>query len=97
MVVDKRTKKYASAHDLRRSFGCRWSRRVIPPLLQELMRHESIETTMQYYVGADAQRTAAELWQAESGLADTFADTQEKEAGGETAENEENPLFSSGI
>jgi hypothetical protein len=35
--------KYASAHDLRRAFGLRWSSRVMPAVLQQLMRHESIE------------------------------------------------------
>lgn len=54
--------KYASAHDLRRSFGDRWARRVMPQVLKELMRHESIETTMKYYVGVNAQVTAATLW-----------------------------------
>ncbi len=29
-----------------------------------LMRHESIETTMRYYVGRNAQTTAEVLWQA---------------------------------
>ena len=54
--------KYASAHDLRRSFGERWSSRVMPQVLMELMRHESIETTMKFYVGRNAQRTADVLW-----------------------------------
>ena len=58
--------KYASAHDLRRSFGERWSRRVMPQVLKELMRHESIETTMKYYVGHNAQMTADALWLAYS-------------------------------
>jgi integrase len=57
--------KFASAHDLRRSFGERWSDRVMPQVLCELMRHESIdETTMKYYVGKNAQRTAEILWDA---------------------------------
>lgn len=54
--------KYASAHDLRRSFGERWARKVMPQVLKELMRHESIETTMKYYVGHNAQLTADVLW-----------------------------------
>jgi len=57
-------RKYASPHDLRRSFGVRWSLRVLPQQLRELMRHESIETTLKYYVGQDAERTAEELWRA---------------------------------
>ena len=56
--------KYASAHDLRRSFGERWASRVMPQVLMELMRHESIDTTMRYYVGRNAQATADVLWQA---------------------------------
>jgi integrase len=56
--------KYASAHDLRRSFGLRWASRVMPQVLMELMRHESIDTTMRYYVGRNAQSTAAVLWEA---------------------------------
>lgn len=55
--------KYASAHDLRRSFGERWARKVMPQILKELMRHESIETTMKYYVGHNAQMTADALWE----------------------------------
>ncbi len=56
--------KFASAHDLRRSFGARWSNRVMPQVLKELMRHESIDTTLRYYVGRNAQSTAAVLWDA---------------------------------
>jgi integrase len=56
--------KYASAHDLRRSFGERWATRIMPPDLMVLMRHESIETTLRYYVGRNAQNTAKTLWQA---------------------------------
>lgn len=56
--------KYASAHDLRRAFGLRWSSRVMPAVLQQLMRHESIETTLRFYVGRDAAAVADVLWQA---------------------------------
>ncbi len=48
--------KFASAHDLRRAFGERWAARVMPAVLKELMRQESIETTLRYYVGTDAKR-----------------------------------------
>lgn len=61
--------KYASAHDLRRSFGERWASRVMPQVLMELMRHESIETTMKFYVGRNAQATADVLWAAHSAQA----------------------------
>ena len=55
-------RKYASAHDLRRAFGLRWSARVMPAVLQQLMRHESVDTTMKYYVGRDADAVADVLW-----------------------------------
>ena len=50
--------KYASVHDLRQAFGFRWSRRIMPPVLKELMRHAEIATTMNFYVGVNAQATA---------------------------------------
>jgi integrase len=62
VIVDVERGKNASAHDLRRSFGHRWSRRVMSPVLKELMRHASVETTLTYYTGIDAENTAAELW-----------------------------------
>jgi integrase len=58
-------KKTASAHDLRRAFGERWAARLMPAQLMELMRHESIDTTLSYYVGRNAERTAAMLWASE--------------------------------
>jgi integrase len=60
VLVD--VKKTASAHDLRRAFGERWAARLMPAQLMELMRHESIDTTLSYYVGRNAERTAAILW-----------------------------------
>lgn len=57
-------KHYAGAHDFRRAFGTRWARRVKPLVLKEMMRHESLETTMDYYVDLDADETAAEIWAA---------------------------------
>ncbi|REK13008.1 MAG: hypothetical protein DWQ37_10305 [Planctomycetota bacterium] len=63
--------KYASAHDLRRSFGERWASRVMPQILMELMRHESIETTLKYYVGRNAQTTADVLWAAHEAASNT--------------------------
>ncbi|MCY2962670.1 MAG: site-specific integrase, partial [Planctomycetota bacterium] len=54
--------KWASAHDFRRAFGFRLSNRVRAPLLQQLMRHQSVTTTLQFYVGSDAEAAARELW-----------------------------------
>jgi integrase len=62
VMVNKAEWKYASAHDLRRSFGTRWAPRVKPATLQLLMRHKSIETTLKYYVCPDSDDVADELW-----------------------------------
>ncbi|WP_231742611.1 tyrosine-type recombinase/integrase [Stieleria varia] len=59
------TKQHATAHDFRRSFGARWAPKVMPVVLQQLMRHESIETTLKYYVGINADRTGDALWAAQ--------------------------------
>jgi integrase len=56
--------KHASAHDLRRSFGFRWAVRVMDVVLQKLMRHASIETTLKYYVGNEAKEMGKAVWQA---------------------------------
>jgi len=80
--TDRRTGKikFASAHDLRRSFGTRWSSRIMPPALMELMRHESIETTLAYYVEKNAERTAGELWAAHKLAGNTSGNTNPIEA-----------------
>ncbi|QDT56888.1 site-specific tyrosine recombinase XerC [Caulifigura coniformis] len=56
--------KFASAHDCRRAFGLRWAARVMPAVLQQLMRHENIETTLRFYVGNDAEGMADVLYAA---------------------------------
>ena len=59
-VDDKDGKeKIASAHDLRRAFGTRWAKFVPPGILKKLMRHSSIETTMNFYVSITAKDTLA--------------------------------------
>jgi integrase len=81
VVVDERQKggatvrKFASAHDLRRAFGKRMSAKLKPTQLRELMRHASINTTLAYYVGEDAEATADALW---AGFVDTSVDTHER-------------------
>ncbi len=62
-MVNKAAGKYGSAHDFRRSFGTGWAPRKMPATLQRLMRHGSIETTMEYYVDLDADLLAEDLWQ----------------------------------
>jgi integrase len=74
VAVDKGRNKFATAHDLRRSFGERWADRVMPQVLMVLMRHESIDTTLRYYVGHNAQRTTLVLKEA-------LADHQRRSAG----------------
>lgn len=56
--------KHASAHDLRLAFRVRWSRRIFPVDLMELMRCEHRGTTMKYYVGQQAELTADKLYEA---------------------------------
>jgi integrase len=63
VVVNKTAGKFASAHDLRRAFGTRWAKQVTTAILQRLMRHSDIRTTMKYYVGANAADIAEDLWQ----------------------------------
>ena len=53
---------YASAHHVRRSFGERWAMRDLPPVRQELIRHERIQTTLPYYARQNAARTAEAVW-----------------------------------
>jgi len=40
-------------HDQRRSFGSRYASVVPAPVLQRLMRHADIKTTMEYYMNVD--------------------------------------------
>jgi len=54
--------KFATAHDLRRSFGHRWALKVRPVTLQRMMRHKSITTTQKYYVTITAEDVAADLY-----------------------------------
>lgn len=61
-LVAVTVKKFASCHDLRRSFGTRWARRVMPAVLQRLMRHSAIETTMTFYVDLDVDAMGDDLW-----------------------------------
>ena len=70
--------KFASAHDLRRSFGERWSARLLPQVLMELMRHADIKTTLTYYVGKNAERTADAVYAAfEGSKGNSLANTQQ--------------------
>lgn len=61
-IVVNESGKFASAHDLRRSFGTRWAMRVLPQVLKVLMRHADIKTTLEYYVGLRADDIASVLY-----------------------------------
>lgn len=54
--------KFASAHDLRRSFATRWALRVPPIALKALMRHRSLGTTLAYYINSDVSDVADLIW-----------------------------------
>ena len=47
--------------------------RLMPAQLMELMRHESIETTLRFYVGTDARAKAEAAWAAFEALQQVFA------------------------
>lgn len=81
--------KFATAHDLRRSFGTRWATRVHPVVLQRLMRHRSIETTMRYYIDLDADKLADSLY--ETNLYPTLYLDPTKTAGDATKQDEKTP------
>lgn len=64
VVVNEETGALAGCHDLRRTFGTRWSYRVQPLTLQKLMRHKDIKTTLKYYVHQDLEKITEEVWNA---------------------------------
>ena len=57
--------KTATAHDLRRSFGNRWALKVMPQVLQQMMRHSDIQTTMRFYVDLKASDLGEVIYQAQ--------------------------------
>lgn len=67
--------KFASVHDFRRSFGFRWAKIVSQKILQELMRHKSIVTTQEFYIGSMAEDAADEVWKASIRFGNTFGNT----------------------
>lgn len=72
--------KFASAHDLRRSFGFRWAEQLLPQQLQQLMRHKDIKTTQLFYVGKNAHATAAAIWTRTKGVGNSLGNSQHLEA-----------------
>jgi integrase len=58
---------------LRRGFGCRYAARVPAQVLQKLMRHASIKTTMDYYANVDDAAMQAVLGDKRNGLRNSRA------------------------
>jgi integrase len=80
--------KFASAHDLRRSFGTRWAKRVRTPVLMRLMRHENIQTTMAYYVDLDATELAEDLYRLQDRCGTVSGDVRPSEPLSEGSQND---------
>jgi integrase len=55
-------------HSLRKGFGCRYAGKVSAHVLQRLMRHANIATTMAYYANIDAAVEEAVLGQKRNSL-----------------------------
>lgn len=58
-VIANRAGVECSLHDLRRSFGSRYAPHVPAPVLQRLMRHRNIQTTLKFYANVDDSLHAA--------------------------------------
>lgn len=61
---------YATAKNLRHSFGARWAPHVPELVLLTLMRHRSVETTRKYYLGIAAEETSRRVQSAWRQLGD---------------------------
>ena len=58
----------------------------MPQILMQLMRHESIETTMRYYVGRNAETAADVLWKAMSNTSSNSLPAASHESSGESSQ-----------
>lgn len=83
--------KFASAHDFRRAFGKRWAKLMSAKMLQELMRHSSIKTTEQFYLGQMAEEAADQVWEAAARAGNTFGNTHENKESSPTENVSETP------
>jgi integrase len=72
-------------HTLRKGFGCRYAGKVPAQVLQKLMRHRNIKTTMDYYANVDAAVEEAVLGPQRNGSRNSAAQPAEGLSG---AENE---------
>ena len=53
VTLAKRAGVRLTMHSLRKGFGCRYAGKVPAQVLQKLMRHRNIKTTMDYYANVD--------------------------------------------
>jgi integrase len=53
LALAKRAGVKLSMHSLRKGFGCRYAGKVSAQILQRLMRHADIKTTMAFYANVD--------------------------------------------
>jgi integrase len=53
---------HATAHDLRRTFGCHWAKHLKPIELKTIMRHASLQTTLEFYLDSNQSQLASALW-----------------------------------
>jgi integrase len=67
-------------HSLRKGFGCRYAGKVPAQVLQRLMRHASIKTTMDFYANIDAAVEAAILGSHHNTLPNTSPEKHSPEA-----------------
>jgi integrase len=59
-VVKPSLGRRATPHDYRRTFASKWAMKVQPLTLQKLMRHDSLVTTLTYYVRLSADAVVKE-------------------------------------
>jgi len=55
------TDKKFSFHSFRKKFGTDWAKNLMPAELKEIMRHNDIRTTMEYYVGLNVIEIGAKM------------------------------------
>jgi integrase len=70
-VLAKKAGVRMTMHTLRKGFGCRYAGKVPAQVLQRLMRHANIKTTMDYYANVDVAVKEAVLGPQRNGLRNT--------------------------
>jgi integrase len=70
-ALAKRAKVRLTMHSLRKGFGCRYAGKVPAQVLQRLMRHANIKTTVDYYANVDAAVEAAVFGEQRNSLRNT--------------------------